>query len=182
MKKLLFIPSLLVILLISSCNDPGPIGPPGPPGPQGPQGEAGETGFVFETDVFDFTASNEYRVSFLYPDGFEVLDTDNVFVYLLWGETDNGELIWKALPHTVFTDLGTHQYSYDFTINDVLIELNANFNRDLLGPDWTDFWVARIVIVPANTIGRVDVSDYNAVKEAFGFPEIDKERYVYHRD
>jgi len=179
MKTLFTILGLLGVLSLSSCfiGDEGPVGPVGPRGPQGPvgpEGAPGESGYVFEWSNINFTADNDYEVFLEYPEDFEVYDSDVALVYIT---KDYGEVIWKALPQSVIHPNGLLQYNFDFTKYDVRLFLNADFDLDILGAVDTDGWVARVVVVPGNfwNTGRIDLSDYNAVKEALRLPTLNIE-------
>lgn len=177
MKNIIY--PLLTALLFSlfSCQEEVYIeGPPGDPGPEGPAGLDGEEGYTFEWENVDFLSADNYTVFLPLPEDFTMLYSDVVLVYLLWGtEEIDGEVldIWKPLPQTTFTEFGTMQYGFDFTIYDVSLFLESNFNLNLLGPDYLDDWVVRVVVVPAQfTDGRikqeVDYSNYYEVVEHFG--------------
>lgn len=168
---------LLVTTLLFSCiQEPGPAGPPGP---IGPQGEQGESGFVFEYTDVNFV-SPDYEVFLPYPDDFDVLESDVVLVYLHWGYTsdNNGNQIdiWRQMPQTVVTEIGNIHYNFDFTTIDVRLFLVPEFDPANLQPIDTDDWLVRTVIVPGNFWGSrldIDFSDYYAVEEALGLPEIE---------
>lgn len=178
MKKILALIALITIGL-SGCSieTVGPAGPPGPEGPTGPQGAQGESAYVFEyTDVY-FVAP-DYEVILPYPEDFEGLESDVTLVYLLWEITTdtngNNVEIWRQLPQTVYTVNGQIQYNFDFTLFDTRLFLATEFNPVLLEPIDTDDWIVRAVIIPGNFWGRtsLDYSDYNAVKEALGLPDL----------
>ncbi len=167
MKKI-----LLIILLIStgsflqSCLE-GPTGPPGPRGSDGLDGLDGEEAYVFEYEL-DFVGP-DYSALLELPSNFEPLPSDMILVYFLWGN-DNGEDIWRLLPQTLITDSGLLQYNFDFTRYNVVTFLDAEFPLSQLGADYTDNWIARVVVVPGQFGGRVDVdfSDYNDVVDFYG--------------
>jgi hypothetical protein len=51
----------------------------------------------------------------------------------------------------------------------------TDFDPALLEPIDTDDWIVRLVIVPGNIWGgrtSIDHTDYNAVKEAYGLPDL----------
>jgi len=181
MKTQLHLIILALGLLVSSCyvEEVNPEQTQGPQGPQGPEGPAGESGYLFEFEGVNFTAP-AYDVILPYPDDFEGLDSDVALVYLLWGvETDsNGDPIeiWRQLPQTIFHPMGLLLYNYDFTLSDVRLFLDGEFNLDGLGAIDTDDWVVRIVVVPgefwASGRSSIDHSDYQAVVEAYGLPEL----------
>lgn len=187
MKRLKLILPLVTLLVFAACSNegpPGPMGPRGYDGLQGPQGEQGESGYVFEWEEVDFAEFNEAETELQailpYPDNFEGLTSDVALVYFLWGdyETNDGEIveIWRQLPQLIRTPSGTINYNFDFSKYDVRLFLQPDYSFDLLEPIDTDGWVVRVVIVPGDfwDSGRVDFSDYKAVKEALGLPDLDK--------
>lgn len=161
----------LLILLAGSalfgCQEPIP-GPPGIPGRDGIDGLDGEEGYVFEYE-FSFTAP-DYSVLLNLPGDFQMLDSDVMLIYLLWEVTEDGLEIWRAMPQTLYFSDGVLAYNYDFTKYDASVFLDGTVNLDGLGAAYTDNWIARIVIVPAQFgSGRtaIDYSDYDAVKAFF---------------
>ena len=180
MKTFNYIIVLSLIGFSLSCTESvGPQGPQGPEGPQGPIGVAGESGFVFEYTDVDFNAANDYEVYLDYPEDFEGVDSDVALVYLLWDVTTDGNgndlEVWRQVPQTILTSSGLLQYNFDFTKFDVHLFLAAEFDLGLLQPIDTDDWIVRVVVVPGTFWGGrsgVDHSDYNAVKEAYGLPDL----------
>lgn len=167
MKKL-YILTLVLGSVLSGCirsdNIPGPTGPPGR---DGLDGLDGEEGYVFEYE-FSFTAP-DYSVLLNLPDDFTMLESDVMLVYFLWAIEDGVE-IWRALPQTLYTTEGILEYNFDFTRFDASVFLDGTVNLDLLGADYTDNWIARIVVVPAQFEGgrtSIDYSDYNQVRDYF---------------
>lgn len=177
MKKLYYV-YLLIIILGTACSRdgaPGPQGPPGPQGNDGLDGIDGESAFLFEYNFF-FNSENDYYESILYPDGFPVYPEDMVLVYLLWESTEELGDVWRLMPQTLMMEFGMLQYNYDFTQNYISIFLDADFQLEKLGPLYTKGWV-RIVVVPGQFINggrqlQPDFSDYSAVKEAYGLPDL----------
>jgi len=165
MKKLYMLIFFLGVVAIG-CEQ-GPPGPPGVPGRDGLDGLNGEESFVFEYE-FSFTAP-EYGVLLNLPEDFNMLDSDVMLVYLLWDVTDDNVEIWRALPQTLYLSDGILEYNYDFTRFDANVFLDGTVSLDGLGADFTDNWIARIVVVPGLFGGRdgVDYSDYDEVKEYF---------------
>ncbi|MFY0688341.1 MAG: collagen-like protein [Cyclobacteriaceae bacterium] len=184
---LLFFTAILSVSALTSCVDyvEGPAGPQGPMGAQGPEGAPGESGYVFEYENITFT-SPSYDVVLDFPSHFEGLDSDVALVYFLWEvqsiEGQNIE-VWRQLPQTVFTDDGILTYNFDHTKYDARVFMDANYPLSWLTAFDTDEWIARVVVVPGSffSSGRVDVSDYSAVKEALGLPDFDKERTPFSR-
>jgi hypothetical protein len=163
MKRIL---SLITVftLLLTACE-----GPQGPPGFDGLDGEIIASS-AFEIEV-DFNDANNYE--FIEAYGFEVLPSDVTLVYILW-ETDNGQDIWRLLPQTVYlNDDSTLVYNFDFTQSDVRFFLDGTTDFGTLDNVWTQDQVFRVVVVPADNIDGVDVSDINAVLSLSNIQAID---------
>lgn len=181
MKNISLVFGLLIVLTFS-CEEKV-----GPQGPEGPAGAAGENAHLFEYSNVDFTAP-EYDIVLDYPEDFEGRESDVALVYLLWEVTtdnDGNNLeIWRQMPQTVFTENGQIQYNFDFTMFDTRLFLTTEFDPSLLQPIDTDDWIVRVVIVPGNFWGgrtSLDHSDYNAVKEAYGLPELNPHKLTKRR-
>ncbi len=174
MLRNIFTLFILSAFLFSCSEGPqGLPGPQGPQGPEGPQGEAGSEGFTFEWEV-DFVAP-DFNALLSFPSDFTMLESDVAIVYALWGtETVDGQEleIWRQLPQTVFTDDGLLLYNFDFTVSDVSVFMESDFPLTVLGPNLTDDWIFRVVVIPSqfNDNGRVstDFSNYYEVVERFG--------------
>ncbi|MEM6514652.1 MAG: hypothetical protein AAF688_00575 [Bacteroidota bacterium] len=163
MKKFIYSFFALTLLTLSACE--GPIGPPGPPGFDGTDGLDGGiiASSAFEI-VIDFNEANNYE--FVEPYGFEVFPSDVTLVYISW-EVDNGQDVWRLLPQNVFfDDNSVLTYNYDFTQNDVRFFLDGTTNLNTLGPEWTDEQVFRVVVVPADNIDGLDITNFNLVTES----------------
>lgn len=178
MKKIYV--SLCILILIGACR--GPEGLPGPQGPRGPQGQDGYDGedgtaYLFEIN-FDFISNSGYNEIFDFPNDFGTEPTDIVLVYLLWQFDDQGNDVWRLLPQSEIMEFGWLQYNYDYTQFDVQIFMQADFSLDKLGPAYTHDQWARIVVIPGQPMNfrmnqdSIDFSDYNAVKEAYGLPDL----------
>lgn len=157
MKRILTLISVFV-LLVTACE-----GPQGPPGFDGFDGEIIASS-AFEI-VLDFTAQDNYEYIESY--GFNVLPTDVTLVYIEW-EVDNGEPIWRLLTQNVFFDDDTVLvYNFDFTQQDVRFFLDGTTDFNTLDGVWTQNQAFRVVVVPADNVGRVDYSDFDAVVERY---------------
>lgn len=165
MKKLQLILVTMVFGLSSCFYDEGPIGPRGYDGLDGIDGVDGEESFVFEYEL-SFTAP-EYNALLNLPSDFQMLDSDVALVYFLWEVTDDGLEVWRQLPQTLYFTDGVLAYNYDFTKFDVSVFLDGTVNLNGLGADLTDNWIARVVVVPGQFAGRIDYSDYNAVRDFY---------------
>jgi len=163
MKNLL---TLLVgfVLVLTSCE--GPQGPPGSPGRDG--------GLIvapaFEIEL-NFTSANNYE--FFEPYGFETYPADVTLVYILW-EVVNGQEVWRLLPQTVEFEDGTLMYNFDFTRTEVRFFLDGTVNFNTLDNSWTRNQVFRVVVVPADNVGKHDYSDINVVMDTYGITEFEK--------
>lgn len=163
MKKLLFLFTIISISL-ASC---GREGPPGIPGRDGLDGLNGTEGFTFEYE-FSFTAP-DYAMLLNLPDDFVMLDSDVMLVYFLWEVEEDGTEIWRQIPQTLYFTDGLLEYNFDFTKFDANVFLDGTVNLDGLGAIYTDNWIARIVVIPAQFAGRtaIDYSNYDEVKAHF---------------
>ncbi|XOV93261.1 MAG: collagen-like protein [Bacteroidota bacterium] len=181
MKTIKYLLMLPLLVALAACNNDdgliGPEGPPGPTGPQGPQGVAGESGFLFEYTDIDFVAP-DYEALLELPQDFEVFNEDKALVYLLWEVTENDVDVWRLLPQTIFLNDGMFQYNYDFTMYDVRLFMDGNFDLSTLQDGDLLNQIVRVVIVPAQfwSSGRMDFSNYNEVAETLGIPEMKVDR------
>lgn len=158
MKK---IGSLLLLIALSLTACTGDQGPPGPPGINGADGGI-IVSSAFEIDI-DFNTANNF--SYIEDYGFEVLASDVTLVYILW-ETSNNVDIWRLLPQTVTFDDGNLVYNYDFTQTNVRIFLDGTTNFSTLDAEWTQNQVFRVVVVPADNVDGIDLSNMNDVMQA----------------
>ena len=162
MKKLYIMKRLLPLLavfalVLTACE--------GDPGPQGPPGFDGIDGEIIASSAFeiviDFNSANNYEYIEAY--GFNVLPSDVTLVYVLW-DTINGQDIWRLMPQTVYFDDDTNLvYNFDFTQDDVRFFLDGTTDFSTLDDVWTQDQVFRVVVVPADNVDGIDVSDINAV-------------------
>ena len=169
MKRILSLFTVLALLL-TACE--GPMGPPGFDGLDGLDGLDGEiiASSAFEIEV-DFNDTNNFEYIEAY--GFEVLPTDVTLVYILW-DTDNGQDIWRLMPQTVYFDDGSNLvYNFDFTQDDVRFFLDGTSDFTSLDDVWTLDQVFRVVVVPADNIDGVDVTDINAVLSSSNIQSLD---------
>jgi hypothetical protein len=180
MKNLFNLTLIIFLASLGSCTFNGQDGAPGPRGPQGPAGQDGQDGqeaYVFEYVDLTFSSANEYSLLLELPSDFQMLESDMVLVYFLYDYFEDEDLdLWRALPQTEFTDFGTLIYNFDFTLFDVNLFMDANFDLNLLGARYTDNWIARVVVVPGQfTNGRtaapVDYEDYKAVMDYYNLTD-----------
>ena len=167
MKKIMMLAMAIGIVLIQGCE--------GPMGPQGPQGQDGGliASSAFELGNVNFTEGNNYQVREDF--GFEILPYDVVLVYILW-ETEEGKDVWRLLPQSAFFQMGELQYNFDYTDENVRIFLDGNIDFATLEDSWLRDQVFRIVVVPADNVGRLDYSDYDGVTKMLGIEEEDFQR------
>ena len=147
----------------------------GPQGPPGFDGFDGQDGGILVSNAFeielDFTANNNYQ--FTEPFGFEVFPTDVALVYILDGNI-NGQDAWKPLPQTFVLNDGNLVYNYAFSQTNVQFFLDGTTNFATLEPRFTDAQIFRVVVVPADNVGRLDTTNLNAVMEAYNITEFPK--------
>lgn len=170
MKKIQQLILAFLVISLASCTTEVV----GPQGPEGPAGSDSENAILFEYSDVDFIGP-DYEVILAYPDEFVGRDSDVTLVYLLWEVDATGLEIWRQLPQTVYTIDGFLNYNFDFSKFDVKLYLTFDFDSSLLDPVDTDDWIVRTVIIPGNFWGgrtSVDLSDYYAVKEAYGLPDM----------
>lgn len=78
----------------------------------------------------------------------------------------NEPTIWQLIPKTLYLDGGDElDYDFDFTVNDVMIYANGNYDISTT-PAYLTNQTFRVVLVPASVGGKgitVDYSDYNKV-------------------
>ena len=169
MKRLLSLFTVFALFFIA-CE-----GPQGPPGFDGLDGLDGLDGAIIASSAFeieiDFNDANNYE--FIEAYGFEVLPSDVTLVYILW-ETDNGQDIWRLMPQTTYlNDDSTLVYNFDFTQSDVRFFLDGTTDFSTLDDVWTQGQVFRVVVVPADNVDGIDVSDINAVLSLNNIQAID---------
>ena len=169
MKRLLSLFTVFALFFIA-CE-----GPQGPPGFDGLDGLDGLDGAIIASSAFeieiDFNDANYYE--FIEAYGFEVLPSDVTLVYILW-ETDNGQDIWRLMPQTTYlNDDSTLVYNFDFTQDDVRFFLDGTADFSTLDDVWTQDQVFRVVVVPADNVDGIDVTDINAVLSLNNIQAID---------
>ena len=169
MKRLFSLFTVFALFFIA-CE-----GPQGPPGFDGLDGLDGLDGAIIASSAFeieiDFNDANNYE--FIEAYGFEVLPSDVTLVYILW-ETDNGQDIWRLMPQTTYlNDDSTLVYNFDFTQSDVRFFLDGTTDFSTLDDVWTQGQVFRVVVVPADNVDGIDVSDINAVLSLNNIQAID---------
>jgi len=152
---------LLFIILFTACE-----------GDQGPPGFDGVDGGILVSNAFeielDFTNENDYQVT--EPFGFEVFPTDVALVYIQ-DDVINGESAWKPLPQTFQLNDGDLIYNYAFSQSNVRFFLDGTTNFTTLDPIFTDAQIFRVVVVPADNVGRLDITNLNAVMDYYSITQ-----------
>jgi len=175
--------SVCVAAFMISCE--GPAGPPGFDGLDGFDGQDGINilGQVFEIEG-SFTFDNNYTLFYEFPQTVEVFESDLVFVYILWAQTDDGNGnsvdIWRLLPQTRILNQGLLQYNYDHTFFDVSVFLESDFDLGTLSPGDTDDQIFRVAVVPAEygQGSKMDSSNIESVMNSLGVTEKDIHRVI----
>lgn len=159
MKKIVSLLFVIAVVITSCTGDQGPMGPPGRDGIDGADGEDGGiiASSAFQIEV-DFTAANDYSIQEDY--GFEVVTSDVTLVYIQW-ETIEGKPVWRLLPQSVDFTNGNLVYNFDFTQKDVRIFLEGTIDFATLDDEWTKSQLFRVVVVPADFVDSVDVSNFD---------------------
>ena len=167
MKKLCIALIAIVSIALTSCT--GDQGPPGPPG------NAGMNGGIIVSNAFqielDFNLGNNFEE--FEPYGFEVFPTDVTLVYILW-ETINGQDVWRLLPQTVEFSDGTLTYNFDFTRTDVRFFLDGSTDFANLNASFTQNQIFRVVVIPADNVGRINYNDLDQVMSTYDIQTFDK--------
>lgn len=98
---------------------------------------------------------------------------DVVLVYRLTSDPTASPDVWEPVPSTYEFDNGDKlTYNTDFSVNDVVVYLNSNFNL-AEAPDYAVNQYFRIVILKGfdNSTNRADFRDYNAVVKRYNVVE-----------
>jgi hypothetical protein len=165
MKKILLLFAAVGIVSLSGCE-----------GPQGPPGTNIEAP-IFELLNVNFTYSDQfgyniYRTFSTF--GIAPFDSDNVLIYRLSGTIDPQTPIWQLIPRTLFLPEGELDYDFDFSREDFTIYAGGTYDLATT-PSFLNGQTFRIVIIPGYFSSRrmdsVDLSDYNAVIEAYGIDD-----------
>lgn len=170
MRKITALVGLIGLMIFQACE-----GPQGPPGFDGLDGQDGVNivSEVFEVEV-DFASENNFEEIFTFDPA--IIESDVVLAFIQW-DADNGNPIWRALPQTTFFEEGVLIYNYDFTSNDFRLFLDGPLDYNLLGPEWTDNQLFRVVVVPGDfSSARIDLTNYEAVTSYLGLTDEDFKR------
>ncbi len=170
MRKFTYLFAFLVIVAFQACE-----GPPGPAGRDGLDGLDGLDGVnivgtTYEVEI-DFVEEEDYSALFEFP--VELVDSDAVLVYMLSGN-DEGRDVWRALPQTIYFEEGVLVYNFDYTVADFSIFLDGPIDYSILGPEWTDAQIFRVIVVPSDfPDARIDLTDYEAVTKMLDISDED---------
>lgn len=139
----------LLTILLASCGRRGPVGPEGPEGPAGP--EILPIAFEFNATMIP---SNNYEHFESIPDQIVVFDSDVMLAFILEDYIPDDDLeVWRKLPITEFNSRGTYLIDYDFTVIDIRIFLDANYNLNI--NDSLEDALIRAVHIPANFVSKM---------------------------
>lgn len=167
MKRLNILIAIIAVISIGCEITPQPRNTVGPAGRDGLDGLNGEESFVFDYEL-SFTAP-DYNVLLSLPSNFDMQDSDVMLIYFLW-EVKDGLEIWRSIPQALYFQDGILNYNYDYSKFDANVFLDGTVNLNGLGADYTDNWIARVVVVPAqfaNGRSSLDLTDYEQVKNEF---------------
>lgn len=168
MKKIVSLLFVTAMLLTACTGDQGPAGPPGN------TGTPGEDGGLIEASAFeiDITFDSDNDFSYIEDYGFEVLESDVTLVYRLWTNSDESTA-WRLLPQTVSVNNRNLIYNFDFTQSDVRFFLDGTVDFATLDPEWTENQIFRVVVIPADNIDGVNVSNINEVIQSYHIESFD---------
>lgn len=153
-----------MFLLLTSCGKRGPVGPEGPEGLPGP--EILPTAFEFNATLIP---SNNYEHFESIPGQIDVFDSDVVLAFILEDYIPEDDLeVWRKLPITEFNSRGTLLIDYDFTLIDIRIFLDANYNLNIT--DGLEDVLIRAVHIPANFASKM--RNDRSFKDADTFEEL----------
>ncbi len=102
-------------------------------------------------------------------------NTDVILIYRR--DSSSGTAVWKLLPKTYyFGSTNALDYTFDFTVNDVQIYADANFNLTAQDSSFKNTYLNnqtfRVVFIPASGKGvDIDYNDYNAVIQGFNIDD-----------
>ncbi len=167
---IIYFPAFVFILFsLTSCGDRGPTGPEGPQGPPGP--EILPVSFEFNATL---NQQNEFQHFQEIPSQIEVLEQDVMLAFILEDYIPEDDLeVWRKLPITEFNSQGTLLIDYDFTLIDVRIFLDANYN--LGANDGFEDVLIRAVHIPADFAAKsqkvdtfLSVETFNELEQLLG--------------
>lgn len=156
MKKIFLLLSIISTFTFTSCNvDDDEI-------------DNDTIGEMFHVDNVNFVASGQYRA--LIPLNPTIYSSDVILVYRWAGVNSRNNDIWEPVPNTYNLDEGRLSYFFDFSVDDVVLYLESEFDP-MLRQDFSLNQSFRIVIVPAwDNSAKINMS-YDAVVERYGLQE-----------
>lgn len=152
----LFSPILVFVILVSYIACDGPRGAAGPRGPEGPPGpEVLPISFEYEVDLLE---DQDFEYCRNIPGDIEVYESDVMLAYVLEDYLEDDDLaVWRQLPITEFNDRGTLLFDFDFTLVDICIFLDADYQ--LGAEDEFEQTLIRAVHVPAAILSQNKAND-----------------------
>ena len=119
---------------------------------------------VFEPqNAINFVASGNYQS--IIPLNPKIPSTSSVLVYRLAGANNFGNDIWESIPTSYDLAEGTLKYFFDFSQDDVVIYLDADFDPGLR-QDFSLNQIFRIVIIPSYVAQNLSSNNYDTVMSA----------------
>ena len=167
MKKISTLLAVIGMFILQGCT-----GPEGLPGRDGAPGQDGLIGIVYEntnSNYYNFTSSNNFKVRFTFP--ITIYDSDVVLVYRLGG-VDNGKAIWEFLPETYYFVDGTRDFSYNFNFTKTYVDIYLSGNDLISVPSENRInQIFRIVVVPADFASTLNKNNFASVISALKVKE-----------
>lgn len=111
------------------------------------------------------TKAGGYALTFTFPKA--NYPSDVVLVYRLKSVT-NGQKVWEQIPRTIYNNSGELDYDFDFTVNDVEIFAQGNYDISTT-PEYLNNQTFRVVVVPADAAknASVNFADYESVAKYY---------------
>lgn len=173
MKRIFLLTTAIAFLFTACEGDPGPQGPPGLDGINADEYAALSFERTIDFEYFDDTGLQEAIV--LLP--FDILESDVVLVYRLEKIVEIDGIpteAWSALPQNFFlSDLDIIQYVFNHTFADVELLIDGNFDLSTLEAAFTQDQRFRFVILPADAISGMDVTNFDAIVSQFNINEFE---------
>lgn len=117
------------------------------------------------TETFVKSSDSDYLYGVYKQFTSPLYSTDVVLIYRR--DSSSGTAVWKLLPKTYYFDAGEMDYTFDFTVNDIQIYADANFNLTAQDTSFKNTYLNnqtfRVVLIPASGRANVKYEDYDAV-------------------